>query len=261
MPILIFLVGLYEIKYFGMSIGALISFLGMVDAAYIPVSEIIYYISSKHSIKPYFDRNISLLSEPNDHIDTTINFNKNSDTNIKISSLSFCYKEKDNMLFNINLEINKPGLYKIEGENGHGKSTLMKLLFNLEKPENGNININGSIGFLPQENYIFDASFEENLLINNSTNKKLMKQLITIFKLTDFRKQSYIDKNSIYGGESKKICLVRTLKDTKDIFLLDEPTEYLDIESKNNLINYLESLKREKIILIISHDLDISKII
>lgn len=62
------------------------------------------------------------------------------------------------------------------------------------------------------------------------------------------------------GGERQKIALVRLFIKTADVLLLDEPTSALDVMSKERVMDYLQDIKQDKIIIIISHDWEIAEL-
>ncbi|EOU2094141.1 ATP-binding cassette domain-containing protein [Clostridium perfringens] len=92
-----------------------------------------------------------------------------------------------------------------------------------------------------------------------------MKKFIKDFGLINkFKLDSIISMNgkNISGGEMQKISLIRSFIDDKDILIYDEPTSYLDINSKAYFLEYLSKIKESKksIIIIITHDDDLKQI-
>ena len=67
-------------------------------------------------------------------------------------------------------------------------------------------------------------------------------------------------KSEFSGGEIQKIALVRLFIKTADVLLLDEPTSALDVMSKERVMDYLQDIKQDKIIIIISHDWEIAEL-
>ncbi|MFA7417256.1 MAG: ATP-binding cassette domain-containing protein [Acholeplasma sp.] len=178
--------------------------------------------------------------------------------------------------------LNQGEILSIIGPSGSGKSTLLKLIGNLEKPDSGDVTIDGldvfkstkikrqaayqKIGYIFQDFALFDhLSVRENIglaskivykkdqmWINDQTNK-----LLNMFGL--------IDKLDVYpitlsGGEKQRVAIARALITNPSILMFDEPTSALDLKSVNDLISIIKQLKKDNIgILIVTHDLNFAK--
>lgn len=74
------------------------------------------------------------------------------------------------------------------------------------------------------------------------------------FQLNFIRPNDFINISSLSGGEKQKIEIIRELSRNYDILIADEPTSSMDYESKLAFINYLTEIKKDKIIILVSHD-------
>ncbi len=250
MPIVIFIVGAIRIDNGLLTVGSLIAFLGLFDAAYIPVAEIMYFMSSKHSTKPYFDRNEEFLQNFSGDIPVQPEVENCDQPMINITNLS--YKIDDKLILDgLNLDISKNGLYLLKGRNGCGKTTLFNLISSLYVPDGGAINVEGKVVNLTQENELFHLTLLENLFVNEP---HLAKNLIEKFDVSHLDNRSVLNEDNMSGGEQRKVCIIRALLQNADIYLLDEPTEYLDKNARNEFVEHLVSIKNDKIIIVISHD-------
>ncbi|NCD05531.1 MAG: DUF1893 domain-containing protein [Spirochaetia bacterium] len=191
---------------------------------------------------------------------------------LKLNNLVIGYNNKEIYKFDY-LEINGGESLIIEGENGIGKTTFIKTILNEIEPLSGEILINNkelskleskTIGYIKQEkeNQDFPISVKE--VVSMGINKKLSKTEKSYLIDTSLRKckvSHLIDRNyySLSGGEKQKVSLARCLCQKARILILDEPTSFLDKESKTQLITILKALRQGEMptILLITHDKEI----
>lgn len=113
-----------------------------------------------------------------------------------------------------------------------------------------------------QEPVLLNGSIRDNLLWHsnsNPINEDILNNLIEILSLNKIDIDMNIDMfsnatNVISGGEKEKIAIIRSLLKDTDVIILDEPTSAIDEKSISNLLNYLNIIKKDKIIIIITHD-------
>lgn len=188
---------------------------------------------------------------------------------IQIKKLSFSYPSKKDTLKNINLKVKKGSFTCIVGENGSGKSTLLKCILGLNKGYTGEIKKETHIGYLPQKSEIqsnFPATIEEVVLSGTISNnvrsifykkedKERAKQVMQTLGIYDIRKKCFAD---LSGGQQQRVLIARALCATKDIIVLDEPTNGLDPSIAKQIYELLNKLKREEniTILMVSHDIE-----
>lgn len=188
---------------------------------------------------------------------------------IQIKDLSFSYATKKDTLKNINLKVKKGNFTCIVGENGSGKSTLLKCILGLNKGYIGEIKKESHIGYLPQKSEIqtnFPATIEEVVLSGTISNnvksvfykkedKKKAKEVMEKLNIYDIRKKCFAD---LSGGQQQRVLIARALCATKDIIVLDEPTNGLDPSIAKQIYELLDKLKKEEeiTILMVSHDIE-----
>lgn len=173
----------------------------------------------------------------------------------------------------IAFEVNPGDYLCVVGENGTGKTTLMKTLLGLLPPAGGQI-VTGDglrkneIGYLPQQTEIqrdFPASVWEIVLSGclsrcgmrpfyNRGEKDLAEANIEKLGIADLAKQSY---REISGGQQQRVLLARALCATRQLLLLDEPAAGLDPKASADMYRIIESLNTEDgiTIIMISHDI------
>lgn len=190
---------------------------------------------------------------------------------LDVKSLFKSYGKND-ILSNISFTIEPGEIVGLVGENGTGKSTLLKVLATLSKPSSGTIALNAisfdknvkkvrqMISFVPQEIAIWEEfTVQENMIFFGklSTVKKTneeLHQLCLDMKLDKWKEPV----KRLSGGMKRKLNLAISLIHDPKVLLLDEPTVGIDLKSKNEISAYLQKLAREEnaMILFTSHDMD-----
>jgi len=190
---------------------------------------------------------------------------------IILNNISFAYKQR-NILENVDLVIKKGEFASIVGPNGGGKTTLLKLILGLIKPDRGKIRILGKapdkvrqqIGYMPQYAHLdmdFPATVMDVVLMG-----RLQKTTLWFSKEDKARVLNAIDEvgmtafvntefNELSGGQKQRILIARALCSSPDILLLDEPTANVDHQTEENLFSILQKLNSKMTILLVSHDL------
>ena len=171
-------------------------------------------------------------------------------------------------------------LYGISGHNGSGKSTLLKLIAGeyfryyggdicydqLHLSELDQYALRRDlIGFVEQEPAILQDTLWNNLtlLAKNKPDRRRVIELADLLGLDDFIANNDLDEvvdthhTSLSGGEKQKIAIIRMLLKNPRVMLLDEPTSALDAVSKANLIQYLKDIRKNHLIIVVSHDQDL----
>ncbi len=187
---------------------------------------------------------------------------------LECKNLTLGYGTKT-VIENLSFSVNKGDYLCIVGENGSGKSTLLKCILGLNKGYTGEIIKETRIGYLPQKSEIqsnFPATIEEVVLSGTISNnvrsvfykkedKERAMQVMQILGIYDIRKKCFAD---LSGGQQQRVLIARALCATKDIIILDEPTNGLDPSIAKQIYELLEKLKKEEniTILMVSHDIE-----
>jgi len=263
-------------------------FMGVYFIIIAMISKLIYLSDTFHnlSIEYHNIANIDRINKlylftplPNE-IDTNTNFiNKiNTDSLIKVINLDYKYIGSNNSVIqNLNLDIKKGERIALIGNIGSGKSTLIKLILGLIKPNKGDLFFNGynyklfkkqndifkHFGYITQTPILFNRSILDNILFSNpDTTREEVIILLEKFKLNSiFNKlekgiDTFVGKNGskLSGGQKQVIWFLRIYLHNPDILLLDEPTASLSKESKEILWNLIEQGFKGKTIIMSSHD-------
>ena len=197
--------------------------------------------------------------------------NLHNDPEILIDDVSFAYKHRK-ILENVNLLIRKNEFASIVGPNGGGKTTLLKLILGLIKPDKGRIRIFGKapdqarhqMGYMPQYAHLdmdFPATVMDVVLMGRLTKKTLWfskkdrKEALTAIDEVGMAGFVHTEFNELSGGQKQRILIARALCSYPEILLLDEPTANVDQQTEENLFSILQKLNSKMIILLVSHDL------
>jgi len=197
---------------------------------------------------------------------------------INFDKLFFRYPNfEKNVLNNINLKIDHGEVLGIVGSSGSGKTTLVDNLLGLLKPTAGKILANDKdiqlnihqwqkkIGYVSQSIFIMDASIEENIVFGiepEKIDKKLMEYALSSAKLIELNQKLSNSTNPrvgengvrLSGGQRQRIGIARALYRNPSILLLDEATNSLDKDTENQILDVVGNLKKEKTVILISHD-------
>ena len=189
---------------------------------------------------------------------------------ISASNLRFGYTDKE-VLHDICFEANK-GLIGFVGESGSGKSTIASLLMGqypnysgelkLSNYEIKDINIYPYVTLVSLESYLFSGSLRDNLAMAKEVSKQEMNRVLEKVGILDFvNEQGGLDMcileggKNLSGGQRQRLVLARALLKDSPIYIMDEATSNIDVESENKIMEVLYELSKEKLVLCISHRL------
>lgn len=236
---------------------------------------------------------IRLMSVSIDRINSIINYNPveeisfgdkripNKIENIRFNNVSYKYFGKEsNALTNISFEINSDEITAFIGHTGSGKSTIGKLLLRLYKNNSGSILINNQdifafnqneyknlISVVNQKPFIFNMSVMDNfkLVQNNEDKIKETCKKIGIDELILNLPNGYEtilkeDATDLSGGQKQLISIARTIMCDSKIIIFDEVTSALDPKTTKHIIEILNAIKKDKVVILITHKPDLMKI-
>ena len=215
---------------------------------------------------------LSLLAQPNpvwgsETVDST---------EITVKDVTFSYDGKRDVLKHASMNFGSTGMCAIVGESGSGKSTVVNLLLGAYHPQQGSILVGNKpletlsresyyshISVVSYNTYIFNETIRQNFMLakDNVTDEEIYSALKKV-NLYDFiidngglDKVITEDAANISGGQKQRLALAINLVANKDIYIFDEATSNIDIESEAIIMNNIKELSKEKSVIVISHRL------
>ncbi|HOV70616.1 MAG TPA: metal ABC transporter ATP-binding protein [Dysgonamonadaceae bacterium] len=193
---------------------------------------------------------------------------------IEIQNLFVGYENKPNVLKNVNLTVYDDDFLGIIGPNGGGKTTLVKAILGLIKPEEGTITFfeNGekvnslNIGYLPQVNQIdkkFPITVFDVILSGLTPKGKIFKR----YSPEDKQKVRHVAEEmgvgnllsrpigELSGGQLQRVLLGRAIVDNPQLIILDEPNSYVDKLFETNFYRLLADINKKIAVILVSHDI------
>lgn len=171
---------------------------------------------------------------------------------IKLEEVSLSFGKKK-VLDNFSLRIENGEKVAITGHSGSGKTSLLRVIMGLEKPQKGTVKVDGRISAVFQENRLFENfSALENVVAVCDDREKGEKLLNEMFIGDSINKLP----SELSGGMARRVALARALAYDHDILILDEPFTGIDNDTKEKLIEYINKFVDEtgKTLVLVSHD-------
>ncbi|MDY6034178.1 MAG: ABC transporter ATP-binding protein/permease [Bulleidia sp.] len=200
-----------------------------------------------------------------------------SDTTLSIQNISFSYDGNRDVLKDVSMDFPPTGMSAIVGESGSGKSTIVNLLLGAYYPQSGSILVGTQpletytrqsyyqhLAVVSYNSYIFNETVRENFMLakRDVTEEEIMHAL-ELVNLKDFilenggiDKEISEDATNISGGQKQRLALAISLVADKDIYIFDEATSNIDIDSEAIIMHNIKELSKNKSVIIISHRLE-----
>ena len=195
---------------------------------------------------------------------------------IRLDNVCFSYEPEREILHDISMEL-KPGSFTaIVGESGSGKSTLASILTGQNKRSGGALTIGGvdfydiseqsrmrHITYVSHNSYLFGGTVRDNLLMAKpDASEEELWQVLEKTKLSDFLKSEQgldtvltAQASNFSGGQRQRLALARALLHDSPVYLFDEATSNIDVESENDIMEQIIALAQKKTVIVISHRL------
>ena len=198
------------------------------------------------------------------------------DGDLNCRDLRFSYEPDREILHGINLSFSKGSFTSLVGESGCGKSTIASILMGRSRGYSGSVTIGGAelreiseeslmrhITYVSHQSYLFKGTVRSNLLMGKPDASD--EQLWTVLKqvnLADFlRSENGLDTlvaekgGNFSGGQCQRLALARALLHDSPVYIFDEATSNIDVESENDIMAQIHALAGRKTVILISHRL------
>lgn len=208
--------------------------------------------------------------------EVSVDKNTEDKTYISGENIEFGYEEGKNVIKGISFEIPKNSFVSIVGESGCGKSTLASILMGYNKINSGKLSIKNRnseeistdekmklMTMVSFQNYLFKGTVRENLLMGRHDIKddKLLDALKSVNLYEFFSTLEGLETkiaeqaSNLSGGQRQRLCIARALLHDSEIYIFDEATSNIDVESEEIIVDLIKKLKREKTVIQITHRL------
>lgn len=219
-----------------------------------------------------------LKAQENGELGSTIRFKKS----LELKNVSYAYPGRtENVLSDISITINHGEVIGLVGSSGAGKSTLADVLLGLLEPTSGTLLVDGepprregpipgSVGYVPQESLLFDASVRENITFGapeGTIDNEALASAIEAAQLTETIAglDSGIDGeigesgSKLSGGQRQRFGIARALYRRPALLVMDEATSNLDNQTEQSISIAINKLRDETTIVLIAHRLHLLK--
>lgn len=199
-----------------------------------------------------------------------------TDTELKLEGVTFSYDGKRDVLENVTMTFPRHGMTALVGESGCGKSTVVNLLFGAFRPNTGVVTVGGKkleslsrasyyshLAVVSYNTYIFNETVRANFRLAKPqvSDEEICAALEKVNLLTFLQENGGLDKiitedaANISGGQKQRLALAVSLVADKDIYIFDEATSNIDIESEAVIMENIRELSKTKSVIVISHRL------
>ena len=273
--LLLEMLGFYMVMSKSLSIGYFMTYIFLANSFLTPITNLIELNKEYYYLINSIKRVNHLFEIEEENLSTNTNFDLNG--NIQIRNLSFSYNQEKMIFSNFNLQIQKGNKIMILGSSGSGKSTILKLLMKYYEVNYNTIylndvdinncsisNVRNYISLMSQNDILYNDTIFNNITLFQHVDPKKYQEVCKLTCVDEFVKelflgyQTKLEENglNLSGGQRQRILLARLLLQEKEIILIDEGLNAIDIQLERKILNNIFSKYPTKTIIIVSHRME-----
>ncbi|WP_233140970.1 ABC transporter ATP-binding protein/permease [Aggregatibacter actinomycetemcomitans] len=270
------LTALLQFQDGNLSIFGVVLFILLASEFFIPLRLLGSFFHVAMNGKAASEKIFTLLDTPVEENKSAVDFPVKNEVTVQINDLHFAYSEEKPAINGLTLSIQPKQLTVFVGKSGCGKSTLVSLLMGFYQAQQGEILFNGidikqinrhslyrHISLVSHSSYIFKGSLRENMLMMlSNASDEVIYQCLEQVNLANFVRENgglempLLSRGSnLSGGQIQRLALARALLHNADVYIFDEATSNIDVESEEIILQFIQQLKHSKTIVMISHRL------
>ncbi|AIB45374.1 Transport ATP-binding protein CydD [Haemophilus influenzae CGSHiCZ412602] len=269
-----------------LSVLGVILFILLSSEFFIPLRLLGSFFHVAMNGKAASDKIFTLLDTPVETQQSAVDFEAKNNLQVEIKDLHFSYSEEKPAITGLSEE--KPAITGLDlsilpnqlsvfvGKSGCGKSTLVSLLMGFNKAQQGEILFNGQnalnidrtsfyqkVSLVSHSSYVFKGSLRENMTMAkiDATDEQIYACLEQVNLAQFVRDNGGLDMQllsrgaNLSGGQIQRLALARALLHNAELYIFDEATSNIDVESEEIILQFIQQFKQQKTIVMISHRL------
>ncbi|MBN6061943.1 ABC transporter ATP-binding protein/permease [Aggregatibacter actinomycetemcomitans] len=270
------LTALLQFQDGNLSIFGVVLFILLASEFFIPLRLLGSFFHVAMNGKAASEKIFTLLDTPVEENKSAVDFPVKNEVTVQINDLHFAYSEEKPAINGLTLSIQPKQLAVFVGKSGCGKSTLVSLLMGFYQVQQGEILFNDIdikqinrhslyryVSLVSHSSYIFKGSLRENMLmvLSNASDETIYQCLEQVNLANFVRENGGLEMpllsrgSNLSGGQIQRLALARALLHNADVYIFDEATSNIDVESEEIILQFIQQLKHSKTIVMISHRL------
>lgn len=268
------IISLVQFAVGGLSLAASLVVVFLAVEFFLPMRVLGSYFHTAMGASAVIDQVFDLLDVPEPAIGTRVI--DPAHTDIVLRDVGYLYPDGCQALVGVDFEVVSGSFVGITGQSGSGKSTLMGILSGANSRYTGSATIGGielrdvsaqslreTVTFVSMNEHVFEGSYRTNLLMGDAdVSDYAMWNALARSRLDDFVVQSGgLDApvseggTNLSGGQRQRLCVARALLRNTPIYVFDEATSGIDVESERDILTFVQELALEKTVVFASHRL------
>ncbi|TYA51600.1 ABC transporter ATP-binding protein/permease [Aggregatibacter actinomycetemcomitans] len=270
------LTALLQFQDGNLSVFGVVLFILLASEFFIPLRLLGSFFHVAMNGKAASEKIFTLLDTPVEENKSAVDFPVKNEATVQINDLHFAYSEEKPAINGLTLSIQPKQLTVFVGKSGCGKSTLVSLLMGFYQAQQGEILFNGidikqinrhslyhHVSLVSHSSYIFKGSLRENMLmaLSNASDNAIYQCLEQVNLANFVRENGGLEMpllsrgSNLSGGQIQRLALARALLHNADVYVFDEATNNIDVESEEIILQFIQQFKHSKTIVMISHRL------